>query len=137
MIRQPRIGREGFPLLLVQADMRRPAVVIRPFRGAVMHRRHEPIVPRRDQRTLGLGRARLGLSPLRGAFERRPDIGHLLHPRADRREIRIRFRPAWRRQIHRSRLVPVNAVGADHIVQRPPLLEIPLRIGLAWLPSQG
>jgi hypothetical protein len=71
----------------------------------------------------GFGVAGLGLAPFRRAFEGRADVGHFLHARANGREIRIGFHATGRRQIDRSRLIPVDAIGPNDVVERPALLR--------------
>ena len=127
VVGEPRVVGEALAFLLVQLDVLLAGIVVGPFGGAVMDRRHVPVVARGDEAALGLGVARLGLAPLGGALERRADIGHLLHAGADRGEIRVGFDAARRGQIDRARLVPVDAVGADDVVERPALLGEALR----------
>ena len=95
-----------------------------------MHGRHEPVVTRGDEIAIGLGGARLGLAALGGALEGRADIGHLLHPSADGREIGTRLDAARRRKIERTGLVPIDAVGTNDIVERPTLFGKALSHGL-------
>src|SRR5262249_2935886 len=53
--------------------------------------------------------------------EGRADVGHLLYPGADRREVGIGLDPARGGEIDRTRLVPIDAVGANDVVERPAL----------------
>jgi hypothetical protein len=87
-----------------------------------MHRRHEIIVARADHLIGFLGKPRALLAPPGGRFESRADIRHLLDALADRREIGERFDAARRLQIERARLVPIDAVRLDDVVDRPALL---------------
>jgi len=80
-------------------------------------------VTRGDRVAGGLGGAGLGLAPFRHAFEGRADVGHFLHARANSGEIGIGFDAAGRRQIDRSRLIPVDAIGPNDVVERPALLR--------------
>ena len=97
-------------------------IVIRPLGRAVVDSSHVPVVARRHRIAVGLGVACLGFSPLGGAFEGRTDIGHFLHTGTDGSEVGIGFDAARGGKIDRSRLVPVDAVGTDDIVERPTLL---------------
>ena len=87
-----------------------------------MHRGHEEIVARGDF-AIGLrGGIGLGLAAPGDRGEGGADIGHLLHPLADTGEIGIGLDAARRMDIERTRLIPIDAVGADDIVDEPALL---------------
>ena len=66
------------------------------------------------------GGARLGLAPLSRALERRTDVRHLLHAAADRGEVGVGFNTAGRGKIDRARLVPIDAVRPNDVVEGPP-----------------
>ena len=86
-----------------------------------MHGSHEEIVARAD---LVIGKRcgiSLGLAPARDRGEGQPDIGHLLDPLADAGEIGVGLDAARPVDIQRTRLVPIDAVGADDVVDEPAL----------------
>src|SRR5262249_55675634 len=91
------------------------------------------VVARRHLTVGLLGRFRLGLAPARDRLECGTDIRHLLHPLADAREIGVGFDAAWSVEVERSWLVPVDAVGADDVVDEPALLLEPAHVRLAAL----
>ena len=122
MIGKPRVVGVAGALLLVEEDVLLVVLVEGPLRGAPMHRRHEVIVARGDHLVGFLGETRALLAAARGRFEGRADIGHLLDALADRGEIGERFDAARRLQIERARLVPIDAVRLDDVVDRPALL---------------
>src|SRR6202042_2242612 len=76
---------------------------------------------------------RLGFAAAGDGGEGRADIGHLLHPLADAGEIGIGLDPAGGVDIERPRLVPIDAVGADDIVDEPALLVEASHMRLAAL----
>jgi len=123
VIGEPRIAGEALLLLLVQLDMLRPGIVVGPLGGTVVDGGHVPVVARGDGVAFRLGGARLGLAPLRRAFEGGADIGHFLHAGADRGEIGVGFDAARRGEIDGARLIPVDAVGANDIIDGPALLR--------------
>lgn len=123
VIGEPRIAGEALLLLLVQLDMLRPGIVVGPLGGTVVDGGHVPVVARGDGIAFGFRCARLGLAAPRCTFEGGADIRHLLHPGADRGEIGIRLHPARRGKIDRARLVPVDSVCANDIVDGPALLR--------------
>ena len=123
VVGEPHIVGKAFPLLVMKLDVLLSGVVVGPLGGAVVNGGHVPIVARGDRIAVGLGGAGLGLAPFRRAFEGRADVGHFLHARANGREIRIGFHAAGRRQIDRSRLIPVDAIGPNDVVERPALLR--------------
>src|SRR5437764_2590488 len=122
MVGKARVIAEALPLLFVELQVLRSGIVIGPFSGTVMDGGHVPIVPRGNEIALGFGGTGLGLAPFGGAFESGADIGHLLHAGADRGEIGIGFDAAWRGKIDRARLIPVNSVGANDVINGPALL---------------
>jgi hypothetical protein len=122
VVRQPRVAGVAFPLLRVQGEVLPARIVVGPLGRAVVDRRHVPVVARRHEIALGFPLARLGLSSFRGALEGRADVGHFLHAGADGREIGIGLDPARGGEIDRSRLVLVDPIGANDIVESPPLL---------------
>jgi len=94
---------------------------------------HEIIVARGDVAAGLLGGLGLGLSPPRHRLERRRNVGHLLDALADTRDVGAALRAAGARDVHRARLVPVDAVGADDVVEQPALLLEALHMRLAAL----
>src|SRR5262249_61819470 len=68
-----------------------------------------------------LGGFRLGLAPACHRLEGRTDVGHLLHALADASKIGVGLVAAGTAEIERARLVPVDAVGADDVVEEPTL----------------
>ena len=124
-------------LLVVVGDVGLVVLVVRPLRRAPVHRRHEVVVARGDL-VIGLfGGFRLGLAPAGDRLEGRPDVGHLLHPLADAGEIGVGLVAARSAQIERARLVPVDAVGADDVVEQPALLLEAAHVRLAALVEHG
>src|SRR5262244_2249440 len=121
MIRQRRIFRVAFALLVVVSDVGFVVLIVRPLRGSPMDRGHEVIVARGHPAIGFLGRFRLGLAPSRHRLEGRADVRHLLHPLADAGEIGVGLVAAGTAEIERARLVPVDAVGADDVVEEPTL----------------
>ncbi len=122
MIGERRIFRVALALLVVIGDIGLVVLVIGPLRGAPMHRRHEEVIACGylvvgERRGIGLGLA----APRHGG-ERGSDIGHLLHPLADAGKVGIGLNAAGQMNVERSRLVPVDAVGADDVVDEPTLL---------------
>src|SRR5207247_1043994 len=67
-----------------------------------------------------LDRARL--APPRRRLERGRDVGELLHALPDGGDVGGRFRAERGRKSGQARLVPVDAVGADDVVENPALL---------------
>ena len=121
MIGKRRIFGVAFALLIVIGDVGLVVLVVGPLGRAPMHRGHEEVVARRD---LVIGKCRcigLGLATPRYRGKGRTDIGHLLHPLADAGKIRVGFNAARRVDIERPRLIPVDAVGANDIVDQPAL----------------
>ena len=102
-----------------------------------MHRRHEIIVARADQLVGLLGETRALLAAPRGRFEGRADIGHLLDALADGGEVGEGFDAARRLQIKRARLVPIDAVRLDDVVDRPALLAEAAAMRLADMLDDG
>src|SRR5215510_14119541 len=88
--------RKAFPLFVVKLNVLWSGVVVGPLGGAVVNGGHVPIVARGDRIAVRLGGAGLGLAPFRRAFERRADVGHFLHARANGGEIGIGFHAAGR-----------------------------------------
>src|SRR5262245_2458036 len=121
MIRQRRIFRVAFALLVVVGDVGFVVLIVRPLRRAPMDRGHEVIVARGHFAIGLLGRFRLGLAPARHRLERWADVRHLLHALADAGEIGVSLVAARTAEIERARLVPVDAVGADDVVEEPTL----------------
>ena len=121
MIGERRILGVAFALLVVVGDVGLVVLVVGPLRRAPVHGRHEEIVARGDLvigLRCGIG---LGLAPPRHGGERRADIGHLLDPLADAGEIGVGLDAARPVDIERARLVPIDAVGADDVVDEPAL----------------
>ncbi len=115
------ILRVALALLVVVGDVGFVVLVVGPLRGAPMHRRHEEIVAR-GHLVIGLRRGvGLGFAALGHGGEGRADIGHLLHALADAGKIGIGLDAARQMDVERARLVPVDAVGADDIVDQPAL----------------
>src|SRR5262249_23127222 len=80
-----------------------------------------------------LGRFCLGLAPARDRLEGRADVRHLLHPLADAGEISVGLVAAGTAEVERARLVPVDAVGADDVVEEPTLRLEAAHVRLAAL----
>src|SRR5262249_60676078 len=74
-----------------------------------------------------------GLAPARHRLEGGTDVGHLLPPLADAGEIGVGFDAARSVEVERAWLVPVDAVGADDVVDQPALLLEPAHMRLAAL----
>ncbi len=122
MIGERGIFGVAFALLVVVGDVGLVVLVVGPLRRAPMHRRHEEIVARGDL-AVGLRRGiGLGLAAARDGGKGRADIGHLLHPLANAGEIGIGLDAARQMDVERARLVPIDAVGADDVVDQPALL---------------
>ena len=136
------VGKRGvfgvtFALLVVVGDVGLVVLVIGPLRRAPMHRGHEEIVARGDfmvgeSRGVGLRLAAAGDSG-----ECRADVRHLLHPLADAGEVGIGLDAARPMDIKRARLVPIDAVGADDVVDHPALLVEAPHMRLAALIAYG
>jgi hypothetical protein len=122
VVGEPRIARVTVSLALVQGDVLVVVVVIRPLRGAPMHRRHEVAVARSDGPALLLGRFGPRFAPLCRRGERRRDVRVLLNALLDQREISAGFHAARELQVFRARLVPIRPVGLDDVVEHPALL---------------
>jgi hypothetical protein len=102
-----------------------------------VHRRHEIVVARGDLAIGLLGGLGLGLAAAGDRLERRADVGHLLHPLADAGEVGIGLVAARTAEIERARLVPVDTVGADDVVEEPALLLEAPHMRLAALVESG
>jgi len=100
-------------------------------------RRHEIIVARGHEMAGRLGRLGLGFAAARDCRERGPDVRHLLHPLADTGKIRVGLDAARCIQIKRARLIPVDAIGADDIVEQPTLRVEAAHLRLAALIEDG
>src|SRR5262245_44535562 len=131
MVRERGVFRVAFALLVVVGDVGLVVLVVGPLRRAPVHRRHEVVVARGHLVIGLLGRLRLGLAPARDRLEGGPDVRHLLHPLADTRKIGVRLVAARAAEIERARLVPVDAVGADDVVEEPALLLEAAHVRLA------
>ena len=114
-------------------DVQLVVLVVGPLRRAPIDRRHEIIVARGDLAAGLLGGLGLGLAPARHRLERRRDVGHLLDALADAGDVGAALRSARARDVNRARLVPVDAVGADDVVEQPALLLEALHMRLAAL----
>src|SRR6516162_4977595 len=121
MIRQRHIFRVTFALLIVVGDVGFVVLIVGPLRRSPLNRGHEIIVARGHPAIGFLGRFCLGLAPARDRLEGRADVRHLLHPLADAGEIGVGLVAAGTAEIERARLVPVDAVGADDVVEEPTL----------------
>ena len=121
VIRQRGVFGVALALLVIVGDVGLVVLVIGPLRRAPMHRGHEEIVARGDLAVGGCRGIGLGFAAARHGGESRADIGHLLHPLADAGEIGIGLDAARRMDIERARLIPVDAVGADDVVDEPAL----------------
>ena len=137
VIGERRVFRVALALLVVVGDVGLVVLVIGPLRRAPVHRRHEVVVARGHLAVGVLGGLRLGLAPARHRLEGRADVGHLLHPLADAGEIRIGLVAARAAEIERARLIPVDAVGADDVVEQPALLLEAAHLRLAALVEDG
>ena len=124
-------------LLVVERDVGLVVLVVGPLRRGPLDRRHEIIVARRHLAVGLLGGLGLGFAPARHRLECRADVGHLLHALADHREIGIGLVAARAAEIERARLIPVDAVGADDVVDQPALLDKALHVRLAALVQNG
>src|SRR5215831_9698067 len=133
VIRQRRVFGVAFALLVVVSDVGFVVLIVGPLRRAPMHRGHEVIVARGHPAIGLLGRFCLGLAPARDRLEGRADVRHLLHPLADAGEIGVGLVAAGTAEIERARLVPVDAVGADDVVEEPTLRLEAAHVRLAAL----
>src|SRR5215475_7028451 len=133
MIRQRSIFRVAFALLVVVGDVGFVVLIVRPLRRAPMDRGHEVIVARGHPAIGLLGGFRLGLAPACHRLERWADVRHLLHALADAGEIGVGLVAARTAEIERARLVPVDAVGADNVVEEPTLRLEAAHVRLAAL----
>ncbi len=124
-------------LLVVVGDVGLVVLVIGPLRRAPVHRGHEIVVARGDLVADLLGRLRLGLAPACNRLEGGTDIRHLLHALADAGEVGVGLVAARAVEIERARLVPVDAVGADDVVDEPALLLVAAHMRLAALVEHG
>ena len=136
------VGKRGvlgvaLALLVVVGDVGFVVLVVGPLRGAPMHRRHEVVVARGHLVAGLLGGVGLGLAPARHRLEGGADIGHLLHPLADAGEVGVGLVAARPVHVERARLVPVDAVGADDVVEQPALLLEAANMRLAALFEDG
>jgi hypothetical protein len=137
MVRERRVLSVALALLVVVGDVGLVVLVIRPLRRAPVHRRHEVVVAR-GHLVIGL-RRRLGLgfAPARHRFEGGADVSHLLHALADAGEIGVGLVAAGAAEIQRARLIPVDAVGADDVVEEPALLLEAAHVRLAAFVEHG
>src|SRR5262249_23136835 len=97
----------------------------------------EIIVARSHRAAVLLRRLCLRLAPPRHRFEGRADVGHFLHAFTDAGEVGIRLDATRPVQVERARLVPVDAAGADGIVDQPALLDEALHMRIAALVEDG
>ena len=137
MIGELGISGEAFALPGVERDVGLVVLVIGPLRRRPLDRCHEIVVARSHLVVSLLRGPSLGFAAAGDGFEGRSDVGHLLHALADDREIRIGLVAAGRVQIERARLVPVDAVSADDVVDEPALLDKALHVRLAALVQNG
>src|SRR6202008_2804525 len=79
------------------------------------------------------GRFYLSIVPARDRLEGGADVRHLLDPLADAGEIGVGLVAAGTAEIERARLVPVDAVGADDVVEEPSLRLEAAHVWLAAL----
>ncbi len=133
MVGQRRILRIVLALLQMAADVLFVVLVVGPLRRAPIHRRHEIVVARRDHAAGLFGALGLRFAAHRDRLERRRDVGHLLDPLAHDMDVGLAFHAAWAGDVDRSRLIPVDTVGADDIVEQPALVLEPLHMRLAAL----
>ena len=122
MVRQLGIFEIALPLLLIEEDVLGVVLVDRPLRSAPEVRGHEKVVARADLVLLLRRFDRPRFPPSRHRFECRRDIGEFLHARADRRDVGGGLRTQRRRQSGQARLIPVDAVRTDDVVEDPALL---------------
>ena len=121
------IGERGifgiaFAFLVVIGDVGFIVFVVGPLRGAPVHRGHEEIIARGDL-AIGLGGGiGLGLAAARHRRKGRTDVGHFLHPLANAGEIGIGFDAARQMDVQRARLIPIDAIGPNDVVDEPALL---------------
>ena len=133
VIRERCVFAVAFALLVVIGDIGFIVLIVRPLRGAPMDGRHEVVVARRHLAIGLLGRFRLRLAPARNCLEGGSDVGHLLDALTDAGEIGGSFDAARSVEIERAWLVPVDAVGADDVVDEPALLLEPAHMRLPAL----
>src|SRR5262249_58978274 len=112
----------AFAFFVLIGDLDFIILVERQLRAAQVPRRNEEIIARRDF-AIGLRRGiGLGLAAARHRRKGRADIGHFLHPLADAGEIGIGFDAAGQMDVQRTWLIPIDAIGANNIVDEPALL---------------
>lgn len=114
-------------------DVRLVVLIVRPLRRTPVHRRHEIVVARSDLAARVLGGLRLGLTAARHRFERRRDVGHLLDALAHAGDVGCALHAARPADVDRARLIPVDAVGTDDVVECPALLAEAAHMRLATL----
>src|SRR4051794_24391301 len=115
------------------ADVFFIVLVVGPLRRAPIHRRHEIVVARRDHAAGLFSTLGLRFAAHRDRLEGRRDIGHLLDPLAHDMDVGLAFHAAGAGDVDRARLVPVDTVGADDVVEQPALVLEPLHMRLAAL----
>src|SRR5260370_17492603 len=96
--------------------------------GAPMHGRNEEVLARRHQLARRLSSTGLCLSTPCSRFEGWRGVREFLDALPDRGEIRDRLDAAGRAQIDRARLVPIDAIGTDAVLNEPPLLDPAARV---------
>ena len=143
VVGEPRIARVARAFALVVAEVLLVVLVDGPLRGAPMHGRHEEVLAGCHPLARRLRGARLGLPTLRGRLESGRGIREFLDALSDRREVCIRLHATGRAQIGRARLVPIDAIGTDDVVDEPALLDPAarargsLRIGIRAAHGRG
>src|ERR1019366_1045984 len=133
VVREGGIFSVAFALLIIVGDVGFVVLIIWPLRRAPVDCRHEVVVARRH---LPIGFLRgfgFGFAATSDRLEGRADVSHLFHAFADACEIGSGLVAAWAAQIQRTWLVPIDAVGADNIVEEPALLVKTLHMRLAAL----
>ncbi len=121
MVRQLRIFEIALPLLLIEEDVLGVVLVDRPLRSAPEVGGHEEVVARADL-VLALRRFECPrFPPPRHRFKCRRDIGEFLHARADRRDVGRGLRAQRRRQSRKARLIPIDAIRTNDVVEYPSL----------------
>ena len=95
---------------------------MRPLRGCIQYRRVEIVVARGNQFAGIVRRACLGFAAARGGCKGRRDVGVFFDALADALKVGIGFGAAGRVVGDAARLIPIDADGADDVVDQPALL---------------